>query len=353
MSLALPLDSSHRQRSSACWAFSMSIHGLFIGMAVALLTEIPPPPPPPFKWDVAVIQPAPPAADPAPPPPVDSPPPPTPQPVAPPKPKQVPIAKAEPVVRQVQTMERQQVQRLEQQPVQQVQPVQESMPVQTAQAIQQVTTERVEAVTQTVHEAVSPSPEVVQNVVERTTAVEDATPVVQQVPTPEVVASAQPVTTQVESVAEVAPVVNAAPAIESVPTALDEPQPVRQEVIQRPIQTVQQRVVKQRAVQSRPEAQADFGWLGQEIWSSVDQRKRYPPEAKRNHWEGRVILRLTIEQQGAAVHLLELSLEKSSGHSVLDRHTLEMVRNAFPLKVKHQMARSKIQLDVPFSYHME
>lgn len=162
---------------------------------------------------------------------------------------------------------------------------------------------------------------------------------VQHVSAPPVVASAEPVT-------ETA-------AVESVPAPLDEPQQVRQEVIQRSVQTVQHRVVKHRAVQARPETQADFGWLGQEIWSSVDQRKRYPPEAKRNRWEGRVILRLTIEQQGAAVHLLELSLEKSSGHSVLDRHTLDMVRNAFPLKVKHQMAQSKVQLDVPFSYHME
>lgn len=46
MSLALPVDSSQRQRASLCWAFSMSIHGLLIGLAVALLTEIPTPPPP-------------------------------------------------------------------------------------------------------------------------------------------------------------------------------------------------------------------------------------------------------------------------------------------------------------------
>ena len=332
MSLALPLDSSQRGRTSACWALSMSIHGLLIGMAVVFLTEMPPPPPPTFKWNVAVVQPPAPVPEPAPAPPVESQPPPTPQPVTPSKPKQVPLAKAEPVVRQVQTVQ-------ERQPVQQLQPVQESVPVQTAQAVQHVTAQRVEAITPTVQETVSPTPEVVQTFVESTAAVEEATPMVQHVSAPPVVASAEPVT-------ETA-------AVESVPAPLDEPQQVRQEVIQRSVQTVQHRVVKHRAVQARPEAQADFGWLGQEIWSSVDQRKRYPPEAKRNRWEGRVILRLTIEQQGAAVHLLELSLEKSSGHSVLDRHTLDMVRNAFPLKVKHQMAQSKVQLDVPFSYHME
>lgn len=345
MSLALPLDSSQRQRTSVCWAFSMSIHGLFIGMAAWLLTEIPPPPQPTFKWDVAVVQSTPPAAEPAPPP-IQSQPPPTPPPVTPPTPKQVPIAKTEPVVRQVQAVQ-------QPQPIQQTRPIQKSMPVQTAQAIQQVTTQRVDEVAQAVQETVSPTAEVVQTVVETTAIVQDATPVVQQVSAPQVVASAEPVTTQIEPVTEVAAIVNDTPAVESIPAPIESPQQVRQEIIQQSVQTVQQRVVKHRAVQARPEAQADYGWLGQEIWSSVDQRKRYPAEAKRNHWEGRVILRLTIEQHGAAVHLLELSLEKSSGHSVLDHHTLQMVRNAFPLKVKHQMAQSKIQLDVPFAYHME
>ena len=63
--------------------------------------------------------------------------------------------------------------------------------------------------------------------------------------------------------------------------------------------------------------------------------------------------RLTLEQRGAAGRLLDLVLEESSGHTILDRHTLDMVRNAFPLQVKHQLAQSKLQVDLPFSYRME
>ncbi|MCS6329096.1 MAG: energy transducer TonB [Nitrospira sp.] len=350
MSLALPLDSSQRQRASLCWAFSMSIHGLFVGMAVLLLTEMPPPPPPVFKWDVAVVQTPPPAAEPAPPPSVESQPPPTPQPVTPPKPKQVPVAKAQPVVRQVQEVQ-QPVQQI--QPVQQVQPVLESLPVQTAQTVQQVTTQQVETVAQTIQETVSPTSEVVQTVVDTTAVVSETAPVIQQYSTPQAVASSAPVTRQVEASTQVAAVVSDVPAVESAPAPVEAPPHIRQEIVQRPVQTVQQRVVKQREVHTRPGERPDYGWLSQALWSSVDQRKRYPAEAKRNHWEGRVILRLTIEQRGAAVHLLNLSLEESSGHSVLDRHTLDMVRNAFPLKVKHEMAQSKLELDLPFSYRME
>lgn len=334
MSLALPMDWSQRQRDSLCWAFSMSVHGLLIGMAIVLLTEIPPPPPPVFKWDLAVVQPPPPAAEPAPEPPVESPPPPTPQPVTPPKPKQVQVAKAQPVVRQVQQVQ-------ERQPVQQVQPIQESLPVQTAQAIQQVTSQRVEAVT-----AVA---EVMQQEV-----VEQTTPQVEAVSPSQPVATAEAITRQAEPVAEVAAVVNEAPAVESVPAPIEAPQQVQPAIIQRPVEVARERVtVKHRDIHARPNERPDYGWLSQALWSSVDQRKRYPSEAKRNRWEGRVILRLTIEQHGAALHLLDVSLEESSGHSVLDRHTLDIVRNAFPLTVKHQLAQSKLQLDLPFSYHME
>lgn len=355
MSLALPVDSSQRQRASLCWAFSMSIHGLLIGLAVALLTEIPTPPPPTFKWDVAVVQPPPPATEPAPSPPVDSQPPPTPQPVTQthPRPQPVQQVKSQPVVQQVQRV-------TEPQPVQQTQPIRDSLPVQTAQPIQQATTQQITTVTPTIQETVSPTTEVAQTIVEHTTVVQESPPVVQQYSVPQAVASTEPVTRQAETLTQIAaiesdaaPIETAPVPVETAPVPVEAPQQVEQAIVQRPAETVQHRVVQQRTVRARPGERPDYGWLSQALWSSVDQRKRYPAEAKRNRWEGRVILRLTIEQRGAAVHLLDLVLEESSGHSVLDRHTLDMVRNAFPLQVKHQLALAKIQLDLPFSYRME
>ncbi len=344
MNLAAPWDGSSRQRSSLCWAFSMTTHGLLVGLAMVLVTELPPPPPPTFRWDVAVVQSPPPAAEPAPPPPVETPPPPTPQPATPPTPKQVRPVKAQPVVRPVKAIpEVQPVQQVQQ--VQQMQPVQESMPVQTAQAIQQV----IQAVQEPVETVVEPVQAMMRTeaAVEQVAVVEQQTPAVQQTPT------AAPVMRQAEPVTQLATVVSDAPAVEAAPAPVEAPQQVEQAIIQRPVETVQHRVVQKRTVQSRPEERPDYGWLSQALWSSVDQRKRYPAEAKRNHWQGRVILRLTLEQRGAAVHLLDLVLEESSGHTVLDRHTLDMVRNAFPMQVKHQLAQSKLQVDLPFSYHME
>ena len=338
MSLTAQWDSSPRQRTSLCWAFSMTTHGLFVGMAMMLLTELPPPPPPTFKWDVAVVQSPPPAAEPAPPPPVESQPPPTPQPVTPPTPKQVQPVKPQPVVRPIQPTR-------EVQPVQHIQPVQESMPVQTAQAIQEVNRtvqEPVETITEPVQAMMR-----TEAAVEQVAVVEQQTPAVQQTPT------SAPATRQAEPNTQVAAVVSDASAVETAPAPVEALQQVEQAIVQRPVETVQHRIIQQRTVQSRPGERPDYGWLSQVLWSSVDQRKRYPAEAKRNHWEGRVILRLTLEQRGAAVHLLDLVLEESSGHTILDRHTLDMVRNAFPLQVKHQLAQSKLQVDLPFSYRME
>jgi TonB family protein len=153
-------------------------------------------------------------------------------------------------------------------------------------------------------------------------------------------------------VTQVATVVSDAPAVEAAPAPVEAPQQVEQAIVQRPVEAVQHRVVQQRTVQGRPEAQADFGWLAQSIFSSVDPHKRYPAEAKRNRWKGRVILKLTVEQRGGAIHLLELVLKESSGHAALDRHTVDMVRTVFPLQVKHHIARAAIDVDIPITYQL-
>ena len=53
--------------------------------------------------------------------------------------------------------------------------------------------------------------------------------------------------------------------------------------------------------------------------------KRYPPEARRNGWEGTVILKLEINEKG---RLEKATLHRSSGHDVLDRAALQMIRSA-------------------------
>lgn len=325
---------SYRRRSTWCWAFSTATHSLLVSGALALMAEMTlPPPPETFKWDVAMVHtPAPPEEPVATPPPPVQPPPP--EPVRTPPPKKTQPIKSEPVVQTPQPV-------VEQQPVETVQPVQDTIPLQTAEPIQQV-----ETVTRPVQDAVQPAPEVAQAVTSTTTPVETPDTVEHQSVTEQPIVTAALAPT-VSSVTERTVVTESQSPMEATPQ-------IEQAVQTRVAPEIQQRAAVQHlAVRSRPTTRPDYGWLSQALWSTVEQRKRYPQEARRNHWEGKVILKLTIEQRGAAIHLLDVTLEESSGHTVLDHHTLDIVRKAFPLDVKHVLAQHKIQLHLPFSYRME
>lgn len=53
--------------------------------------------------------------------------------------------------------------------------------------------------------------------------------------------------------------------------------------------------------------------------------KRYPPEALANHWEGTVILQLTIDEDG---ELDDVEVHQSSGYRVLDKEAVRMMKRA-------------------------
>lgn len=53
--------------------------------------------------------------------------------------------------------------------------------------------------------------------------------------------------------------------------------------------------------------------------------KRYPPQALANRWEGTVVLRLTIDEEG---ELDDVEVHQSSGYRVLDREAIRMMNRA-------------------------
>jgi periplasmic protein TonB len=338
-----------------------------VSAALALVSDLTlPPSQEKFTWDVAVVEkPAPPEpAVPAPPP--VTPTPPEPQPVktpasAKPRPmrQEQAVQKTEPVQDKQPVEPPQPVQEI--QPVQELQSVKEAQPVQEArleqalQPVQQAAHEEVAAVTRPVQEATQPAREVTQSVsrsdapVEAAESVERSFQTVQPVMRGEHVEAAVvqdhaptsvPSVTQHTTVEESQAPVETAPKVEQIVTARHTP-------------AVQQRTVQQMPVRAKPAARPDNGWLAQAIFANMDQRKRYPFEAKLNRLEGKVILRLTIEQRGTAVYLLDLALEESSGHAVLDKHTQDMVRKAFPLEVKHALAQPQVQFHLPVTYSMQ
>jgi protein TonB len=353
--------------SPICWALSIVVHGLLVSAALALVSDLTmPPAQEKFTWDVAVVdKPAPPEpAVPAPPP--VAPAPPTPQPVKTPPPKKTEPVKTEQVVQARQPVEAvqpvQEIQPIqEHQPVQEHRPIQEQQPVQethvleTAQPVHQTTPEQVAKVTQQVQTDTRPSREVTPSVSRSDASIETAESIERPLQTVQPLMRGEhteaPVV-QDQSVTST-PVAAERAAIENLQTPVETAQVVEQPATARHTPAVQQRTVQQIPVRARPAARPDYGWLAQALFANMDQRKRYPLEAKLNRLEGKVILRLTIEQRGMSVYLLDIALEESSGHAILDKHTQEVVRKAFPIQVKHALAQPRIDLHLPFSYSVE
>lgn len=112
---------------------------------------------------------------------------------------------------------------------------------------------------------------------------------------------------------------------------------------------VEQRVVQQRLVHHR-KTEADYGWLSDMIRKRIEELKRYPLQARSNHWEGKVVVQAVIKADGTVG---DLRVAESSGHALLDEEALVVMRKASPLTLKHQLEKSHITILVPISYRLE
>ena len=93
----------------------------------------------------------------------------------------------------------------------------------------------------------------------------------------------------------------------------------------------------------------DYGWLAQALWTKVEQLKRYPSIARMNRWEGKVILRAVIRDDG---HVSELEIAQSSGHAVLDRDAVNVLRKASPLGLARPLGQPQVVIHIPIHYQL-
>lgn len=102
-------------------------------------------------------------------------------------------------------------------------------------------------------------------------------------------------------------------------------------------------------VQQAPAGRADYGWLIESVSKRMAELKRYPMTARANGWEGRVLLRAVIRADG---QLVEVMVQKSSGHDELDMAAMETIREASPLHLRHELGRAQIAITVPLVYSL-
>lgn len=89
---------------------------------------------------------------------------------------------------------------------------------------------------------------------------------------------------------------------------------------------------------------------GRELAGAVATRQRYPRLAQLRQWQGTAVLQLELAATGG---LLGVRVLSSSGHDVLDRQALDMVREAVPLPpLPTALAGRPLTVDVPVVFRL-
>ncbi len=111
----------------------------------------------------------------------------------------------------------------------------------------------------------------------------------------------------------------------------------------------EQAPVVARSLTPNPAKKADYGWLAESLHRRIVALRHYPSTARLNGWEGKVVLRVQIRQDG---NLENVSVVKSSGHETLDNAAMEAVRRACPLHLKHELTAPMVVVQVPINYSL-
>lgn len=94
---------------------------------------------------------------------------------------------------------------------------------------------------------------------------------------------------------------------------------------------------------------ADHRWLAELLWKRVAEFKQYPSSARLNGLEGKVVLKAVIRADG---QLVEVTVQKSSGHAVLDAAAVETLKLATPLTMPQPLTRPEIVVSLPIVYSL-
>jgi protein TonB len=201
------------------------------------------------------------------------------------------------------------------------------------------------APTSTKHPA-TPQPVVESQPVESQPVVQTVQEVIQRevrTVTPVVQAVGQPIRSEPQVIAR-----TAQPIETPSPAAMEQPATAAQVTSAQPAQPTNQPAgVQTVPVRSSPAPQRDYGWLAETLRDRIEELKRYPPMARMNNWQGKVVLKFVVKEDGTVENL---EVVQSSGHAVLDEAAMETIRRASPLPLKHELGKPRVTFQFPISY---
>lgn len=93
----------------------------------------------------------------------------------------------------------------------------------------------------------------------------------------------------------------------------------------------------------------DYGWLAATLLPRVESLKQYPAEARVNRMEGRVLVRIVVQEDG---QIVSATIAKSSGHDILDQAALETLQKSSPIMLTQPLGKSSVTLQIPINYQL-
>ena len=94
----------------------------------------------------------------------------------------------------------------------------------------------------------------------------------------------------------------------------------------------------------------DYGWLTGPLLQRIDALKQYPVSARLHRLEGRVVVRIVIQEDG---QIVSAAIAKSSGHDVLDQAALETLRQVSPIALSQPLDKTSVTMQIPLGYYLD
>lgn len=93
----------------------------------------------------------------------------------------------------------------------------------------------------------------------------------------------------------------------------------------------------------------DYGWLAASLLPRIESLKHYPAEARVKRLEGRVLVRIVVQEDG---QIVSTTIAKSSGHDILDQAALETMQKSSPILLTQPLEKSSVTLQIPINYRL-
>lgn len=128
-----------------------------------------------------------------------------------------------------------------------------------------------------------------------------------------------------------------------VSSAQESPRPIHDA----PVTTV---VMNHPPIGRRLSLHPDYGWLTDSLRRRVESLKAYPRLARAQGWEGRVVVRATIKDDG---NLLDAVVTESSGYASLDEDAVKLMHRVCPVHLTQDLGKSTIAVMIPIRYRLD